>query len=96
MPLGDAVAHDTQLSVGANGSIVVRSKSRSEAVSITRTDGWRVDRLLQWLGTFPRVSAGADFVVSALPVGSYVVALGQEQRTVSVEARKSIDVSFGD
>jgi hypothetical protein len=95
IPIGDAVAHDAQLSVGPCGNIVVRSKSRADNVAITRADGWRVDRLLQWLGTFPRVSAGAELVVNALPVGSYTVVLGQEQRTVSVEEGKSVDVSFG-
>lgn len=90
----DAAKAPVDLSVGVAGSLVLHSKVQTSPVTITRADGWRVDRLLQWIGAFPRVSPESDLAIGGLPPGTYVVALGSQSRTASVEENKSVEMTF--
>jgi hypothetical protein len=93
-PETDAAKAPVDLSVGVTGSVVLHNKSQTSPVTITRADGWRVDRLLQWIGAFPRVSPESDLAIGGLPPGAYVVALGSQSRTASVEENKSVEMTF--
>jgi Carboxypeptidase regulatory-like domain len=94
MPADDAVKSGVSLATGATGTILVRSKAASGALTIASSDGWRVDRLLQWLGTFPSLSAGSDLTVSGVPPGTYTITVGGQQHTASVADGKTVETVF--
>lgn len=94
LPADEAMKKEISLAIGATGEIVVRSKAPTGTVMITRSDGWRIDRLLQWLGSFLSVSANSDVSVTGLPPGTYTIAVGDQQRSVSVAEGKSVETLF--
>ena len=94
VPADDAMKNGVSLAIGATGTIVVRSKATAGTVTVVRADGWRIDRLLQWLGAFLSVSAGSDVAVAGLPPGTYTITVGDQQRTVSVEEGGSVEAVF--
>ncbi len=57
-------------------------------------NGWRIDRLFQWVGAFLRLASGSDVTVTGLPPGSYTINVSNQQRAASVEKDKSIEVTF--
>jgi hypothetical protein len=93
-PEHDAVQTPLELTAGEVGSLVVHSKAQTSLVTITRSDGWRVDRLLQWIGAFPRVSPENDLAIGGLPPGAYAVTMSTQSRTASIEENKSVDLTF--
>jgi hypothetical protein len=94
MPADEAMKKGISLAIGATGEIVVRSKAPTGTVMITRSDGWRIDRLLQWLGSFLSLSANSDVSVTGLPPGTYTIAVADQQRSVSVAEGKSVETLF--
>jgi hypothetical protein len=96
--LGDWTSFDAALGNGlaleprATGTLHVRSKERSGSVSIAGA-GWRVDRLLQWLGAFPTVAPDAPLTLQ-LPPGTYEVTLGNQTRVVAVERDRAREAAF--
>lgn len=94
VPTGDAVSKGISLASGATGTILVRSKAPVGALTIANQDGWRIDRLLQWLGTFLSVSANADVAVAGLPPGTYTIAVAGQQQTASVADGKTVETIF--
>ena len=82
------------LKLATSGNIVVRTKSASGPVAITSMDGWRIDRLFQWLGTFLNVGTHSEVIVAGLPEGTYVLTLGNQSRTVSIERERAAEANF--
>lgn len=93
-PLDVARKNGITLTFGATGSVVVHNQATSGAVTITRSDGWRIDRLLQWLGTFVTLNEGSDLAITGLPIGNYTLVLGEQQRSVSVAERQTAQATF--
>jgi hypothetical protein len=94
MSSDDALKKGVSLAIGSTGTILVRSKAPSGALTIARSDGWRIDRLMQWLGSFLSISANADVAVTGLPLGTYTITVGDQQRTASVDEGKSVETVF--
>ena len=94
VPTADAVSKGISLASGATGTILVRSKAPAGALTIANQDGWRIDRLLQWLGTFLSISANADVAVAGLPPGTYTIAVAGQQQTASVADGKTVETIF--
>jgi hypothetical protein len=55
--------------------------------------GWRVDRLLQWLGAFPNVAPETPLTLQ-LPAGTYEITFGNQTRMVSVERDRAREAAF--
>jgi len=94
MPADEALKNGVSLAIGATGTISVHSKAATGTLTVVRADGWRIDRLLQWLGAFLSVSANSDVAVAGLPPGTYTITVGDQQRTVSVAEGKSVETTF--
>ncbi len=91
MSADDAMKKGVSLAIGSTGTILVRSKAPSGSLTIARSDGWRIDRLMQWLGSFLSISANSDVAVTGLPLGTYTITVGDQQRTASVDEGKSVE-----
>ena len=91
-PFDKAVSDGLALEPGPTGTLQIRSKERSGDVTITGA-GWRVDRLLQWLGAFPKVAPEMPLALR-LPVGTYEVTLGNQTRVVSVDRDRAREATF--
>ena len=90
----EATKAPVELKPGEAGNVVVRTKGASGPVSVTSMSGWRVDRLLQWVGAFLRLATGNDVAVTGLPPGTYTIGVSTQQRTAAVERDKSVEVQF--
>lgn len=91
-PFGVAVENGLALEPGATGTLHIRSKERSGSVTIG-AHGWRIDRLLQWLGAFPSVAPEAPLTLQ-VPAGTYEIALGNQTRVVAVERDRAREAAF--
>ena len=76
------------------GNVVLHTKGPTGAVIVTSVSGWRIDRLLQWLGSFLELTPENDIAIAGLPPGTYGVSVGNRQRTLSVEKGKTAEVAF--
>ncbi|HYC92920.1 MAG TPA: carboxypeptidase-like regulatory domain-containing protein [Thermoanaerobaculia bacterium] len=92
-PFDAAVSDGLTLQPGPTGTLHVRTKERSGSVTIASGSGWRVDRLLQWLGAFPSVTPEVPLTLQ-LPAGTYEVTFGNQTRVVSVERDRAREATF--
>ncbi|MDP9360003.1 MAG: carboxypeptidase-like regulatory domain-containing protein [Acidobacteriota bacterium] len=94
MEWDEATKGEINLKFGAAGSVVLRSKRAAGLVMVTSANGWRVDRLFQWLGAFLLLQSDGDVAMSGLPPGTYTFGASNQQRIVSVQANKTTEVVF--
>lgn len=91
-PFDVARSDGLALEPGAAGTLHVRSKEGSGSVTIAGA-GWRIERLLQWLGAFPTVTPETPLTLQ-LPAGTYEVTLGNQTRVVTVERDRAREAAF--
>jgi hypothetical protein len=84
-----ATSQPIALHAGATGNVVVRSKTATGPLTITSDHGWRIDRLMQWIGAFIDLRPGSSVAINGLPAGEYVFAAAAQRRTVIVQAGKT-------
>lgn len=90
----EAVARALPLRIGKAGTALIESKNKNGPLIVTSSSGWRVDRLMQWLGTFLQLRAGSTAAIGGLPPGTYTFTVGGRERTTSIVAGEvtSIDL----
>ncbi|HEX6084493.1 MAG TPA: carboxypeptidase-like regulatory domain-containing protein, partial [Thermoanaerobaculia bacterium] len=91
-PFETALSDGLALRPGASGTLHIRSKERSGSVTVAGS-GWRIDRLLQWLGAFPSITPEAPLTLQ-LPAGTYEVTLGNQTRVVTVDRDRTREATF--
>lgn len=73
------------------GGVRILTEELHGPVVITNDAGWRIDRLLQWLGVFSRVSPDSPADITGLPIGTYRVFVGSSNATATIEENKTRD-----
>jgi hypothetical protein len=82
------------LDVRPTGTIVLQSDGARGNVGVTTQDGWRVDRLLQWIGAFVQLAPDAPSLIAGLPAGTYDVVVGNERKSVIVRANETTETEW--
>ncbi|MHB8997975.1 MAG: carboxypeptidase-like regulatory domain-containing protein [Thermoanaerobaculia bacterium] len=90
----ETAAKGVSLEFRATGALMLFSDGPSGAVTIATQDGWRVDRLLQWLGTFVQLAPSMPISLFGLPVGSYEIGVDGKRITEAVRRDETRTVRF--
>lgn len=89
-----AMQEISTLDVRPSGTLLMQSEGVRGNVVVTTQDGWRVDRLLQWLGAFLQLAPDAPAIVPGLPAGTYDVAVGALRKNVAVRANETTETDW--
>lgn len=82
------------LEPGETGGLLVDSRDPEGPLAIQSADGWRVDRLLQWIGSFIHVRRDAPALIAGLPPGSYELSVAGQRVTAVVTRGETRELRF--